>query len=284
MADFDFLDNFFDDDQFDEESASRVSSQEWLMKFDSVFHDDRDTSSQSTAVNLPPKKKRIRFRSVHLPYRIVRHDIRRRYCAMFRNVLNMSYDTDFSRRFFHTFCTPDVHLSMFCPSSAEKVFAEGSNMDGVAPTHLHIYNQAAVSRYFTLLQHFLPDCVVTADHVQIVTRPRTREVTVRALMAIGGTIICETPAPVLAHQYLHYEGADNSEGEAQTPTATTTVKKRKADHRASGPPLPTLPWSALGLAMIQMNIVVQLEMQVDEQRRITSIDFSLPTQMAFKQQ
>lgn len=156
-------------------------------------------------------------------------------------------------------------------------------MDGVAPTHLHIYNQTAVSRYFTLLQHFLPDCAVAADNVQIITRPRTREVTIRALMNIGGTIICETPAPVLAHQYLHYAETDDQEEEAAD-TATTTTKKRKLDHRSSGPHLPTLPWSALGLAMIQMNIVVQLEMQVDEQRRITSIDFSLPTQMAFKPQ
>ena len=283
MADLDFLDDFFDVEDFDEESSSRVSPHDWLMEFESAFHDDRDTSSESTAVNLPPKKKRIRFRYVNLPYRIVRHDIRRRYCTMFRNVLNTSYDIDFTRRFFNTFCTPDVHLSMFCPSSAERVFAEGSDMDGVAPTHLHIYNQTAVSRYFTLLQHFLPDCVVTADNVQIITRPRTREVTIRALMAIGGTIICETPAPVLAHQYLHYAETDDQEGE-EAETATTTPKKRKLDHSSSGPHLPTLPWSALGLAMIQMNIVVQLEMKVDEQRRITSIDFSLPTQMAFKPQ
>lgn len=281
MADLEFLDDFFDVEEFEEESSSRASPHDWLMEFESTFHGSRDTSSESAPVNLP-KKKRIRFRSVHLPYRIVRHDIRRRYCAMFRNVLNMSYDIDFSRRFFGTFCTPDVHLSMFCPSSAERVFAEGSNMDGVAPTHLHIYNQAAVSRYFTLLQHFLPDCVVTADNVQIITRPRTREVTIRASMTIGGTIICETPAPVLAHQYLHYTAIDEREGAAETTTAT--IKKSKLDHRSSGPHLPTLPWSALGLAMIQMRIEVQLEMQVDEQRRITSIDFSLPTQMAFKQQ
>lgn len=113
----------------------------------------------------PQRKVRIRSGKRNVAPKIFKSDIRRQYVQMLLNVIN-SADCAVMSRFFHTYASPDVTLDKHCIGRTEPF--------NVRP-HINVQGIPQLSLYWSTMMKILPDNVVTAEDVQIITTAGSEE-------------------------------------------------------------------------------------------------------------
>jgi len=168
------------------ENDSDSSVEDEIMAF---FEQDPSSSElgkvSSKPVKVPVKRrnrksyKRPSNNPVYMPaLRILRRDIRRKYCEMMNNVMN-SYDASLILNFFQDFSIPNLQRVLYYPSQTLQFLQQASTISGIEDQ----------VKDFLMSYKLMPDVVFSLTDVKVCKSSNNSGSRIVAKTSVRGTLL-----------------------------------------------------------------------------------------------
>lgn len=209
----------------------------------------------------PERKVRIRSCKRNLAPKIFKSDIRRQYVQMLLNVIN-SADCAVMSRFFQTYASPDITLDKHCIGRTEPF--------NVRP-HITVQGIPQLSLYWSTIMKILPDNVVTAEDVQIITTAGSEECRLVCKVCANFTQYYTESGPTIAMRVVEeYHGKGVSEKDEMMDS------EHSASSEMHGPGISTPVEFLTNCKPLHVLILTNLTIQINAQKQIAGLRYRNP--------